>query len=238
MPCRPACVSPLLLAATHTEDVQKAIKSTPSVEQVLAGDVEHYDALFIPGGWVLCCLLLCQHGRHPGRHPCYPCISLLLRTARSMPPGPSCRHGIVFDGTSNEVKLLVETFWAAGKVVAGEPPTCSAENDGCFAIVGASAAGGNDLTSQPATCRGCPAPAAVCHGPAGLVTAVAPNGDSILKGREASWLGQARNDSALCFCEPRSWRAVWGAGWLVPALHLPCTSHPCALRRCAPCCCR
>ena len=32
--------------------MQKAIKTTPSLEQVLGGDVEHYDALFIPGGWV------------------------------------------------------------------------------------------------------------------------------------------------------------------------------------------
>lgn len=34
------------------EDAQKAIKNTPSVEQVLAGGIEQYDALFVPGGWV------------------------------------------------------------------------------------------------------------------------------------------------------------------------------------------
>lgn len=90
-------------------DVQQAIKSTPSVEQVLAGGVEVYDALFIPGG-----------------------------------------HGICFDGTSSGVKQVVEAFWAAGKVVS-----------------------------------------AVCHGPAGLVTAVTPNGDSILKGQEVTGFSNA-----------------------------------------------
>ena len=64
--------------------------------------------------WVLLCLQ-CQHG--PGSFH----ASLLLHTDRSMPPGPACRHGIVFDGTSNELKALVEAFWAAGKVVSGEP---------------------------------------------------------------------------------------------------------------------
>lgn len=86
------------------EQVQQLIKNTPSVEQVMGGEVEHYDALFLPGG-----------------------------------------HGICFDGTSPQLQLLVETFWAAGKVVS-----------------------------------------AVCHGPAGLVTAKAPSGDSILKGKQVA----------------------------------------------------
>lgn len=85
-------------------EVQQKIKNTPSIEQVMGGDVEHYDALFLPGG-----------------------------------------HGIVFDGTSAEVTLLVETFAAAGKVVS-----------------------------------------AVCHGPAALVTAKGPDGESILKGKEVA----------------------------------------------------
>lgn len=101
--------TPEARAFLQIEDAQKAIKNTPSVEQVLAGGIEQYDALFVPGG-----------------------------------------HGIVFDGTSNELKALVEAFWAAGKVVS-----------------------------------------AVCHGPAGLVTAVGPDGDSILKGKEVTGFSNA-----------------------------------------------
>ncbi len=58
-----------------------------------------------------------------------------------------------FDGpNSNELKLLIETFWAGGKVVS-----------------------------------------AVCHGPAGLVSACRPDGKPIVDGKRVGWAGEGRH---------------------------------------------
>ncbi|KAL4426169.1 hypothetical protein ABPG77_007451 [Micractinium sp. CCAP 211/92] len=69
--------TPEAQAFMKDEHALKAMKATPSAEEVLAQGIDSYDALFIPGG-----------------------------------------HGIVFDGTGDALRSLVEAFWSAGKVVS------------------------------------------------------------------------------------------------------------------------
>jgi hypothetical protein len=93
------------LSFPESADASKACESSLSLEQVLAGGLESYDAVYLPGG-----------------------------------------HGVVYDApTDAQMKQVLETMWAAGKVVS-----------------------------------------AVCHGPAGLVSACRPDGKSIVEGKAVS----------------------------------------------------
>jgi hypothetical protein len=89
----PARMRPLA-APLLAEDAQKAIKNTPSVEQVLASGIEQYDALFIPGGWVsgeMCVLCLqCHHIRRRWYH--FAPVSCCTRTAACRRPRLQARH--------------------------------------------------------------------------------------------------------------------------------------------------
>jgi putative intracellular protease/amidase len=95
-------------------DEKNLWRATPSAKEVLAGGIESYDALYLPGG-----------------------------------------HGAMLDlAESEDVKALVEAFWTSGRVVA-----------------------------------------AVCHGPAGLVRAVAAEGAPLVKGRRVTAFTNAEEEA-------------------------------------------
>lgn len=104
------------------------------------------------------------------------------------------------------MKLLVETFWAAGKVVAGAAAAgvCGGGKAGgwvqaargCAQPSAWSMQGKQLLAFTPRrrmTCPPTPSPshAAVCHGPAALTTAVGPDSQPIVKGRQVCCTGAA-----------------------------------------------
>lgn len=103
------------------------------------------------------------------------------------------------------MKLLVETFWAAGKVVSG----AGRGKQGSMQWRWMQAGGGRCIRQASvvtAHCKCCclhsfaHTPAAVCHGPCALTTAVGPDNQSIIKGRQVRC---AALPSLLCSA---SWR--------------------------------